>query len=211
MKRRMPKRSWGSGRGALTAVALILITSALVRLSGTGAAIALELKDQVMSDEAAVIDEQEIKDLTPDLLKLLAAAKEREARVMQQEAKLEARLQALALIETAVAQDLARLEDAEAKLLATMTQADKAAENDIGQLTSVYENMKPEQAAALFQMMEPSFAAGFLARMRSDVAAAILAGLEPDLAYSISVVLAGRNANVPREPIPDPIQKPVDQ
>ena len=60
-----------------------------------------------------------------------------------------------------------------------------------------------DQAAALFQLMEPSFAAGFLGRMRADAAAAILAGLEPDLAYSISVVLAGRNANVPREPVPE--------
>jgi len=205
MRHRMPKRSWASGRGALTVIALILISSGLIRFSGSGAAIALELKDQLENaeDETVMVEDQEVKDLTPDLLKLLAATKEREARVLVREAELEARIQALELIETAVADDLARLEQAEAKLLATMSQADKAAENDIGQLTSVYENMKPDQAAALFQMMEPSFAAGFLARMRSDVAAAILAGLEPDLAYSISVVLAGRNANVPREPIPE--------
>ncbi len=211
MKRRMPRRSWTSGRGALTVVALILIGSALVRFSGTGAAIALELKDQMQGMEDEIADDQEVKDLTPDLLKLLAATKEREARVLAREADLEARIQALELIETAVADDLARLEQAEAKLLATMSQADKAAENDIGQLTSVYENMKPDQAAALFQMMEPSFAAGFLARMRADVAAAILAGLEPDLAYSISVVLAGRNADVPREPIPEPMKDMAKQ
>jgi flagellar motility protein MotE (MotC chaperone) len=47
--------------------------------------------------------------------------------------------------------------------------------------------------------MDPVFAAGFLGRMRSDAAAAILAGLPPELAYSISVVLAGRNASVPTE------------
>lgn len=205
MKGKMPKRSWGSGRGALTVVALILIGSALVRFSGTGAAIALELKEQMgdAAEDASTSDDQNVADISPDLIKLLAATKEREARVIEREAELEARIQALQLVETAVADDLARLERAEADLRATMSQADKAAENDIGQLTSVYENMKPDQAAALFQMMEPSFAAGFLGRMRADVAAAILAGLEPDLAYSISVVLAGRNAEVPREPIPD--------
>ena len=63
--------------------------------------------------------------------------------------------------------------------------------------------MKAEQAAALFEQMEPSFAAGFLGRMRADAAAAILSGLEPELAYSISVVLAGRNADVPREELPE--------
>ena len=208
MKHRMPKRSWASGRGALTVIALFLISSALIRFSGSGGVIALELKDQMdgSDDEVTMVDDQDVKDLTPDLLNLLAETKEREARVLAREAELEARLQALELIEAAVTDDLARLEQAEAKLLATMSQADKAAEDDIGQLTSVYENMKPEQAAALFQMMEPSFAAGFLARMRSDVAAAILAGLEPDMAYSISVVLAGRNANVPREPIPEAME-----
>ncbi|CAN0600896.1 unnamed protein product, partial [Ectocarpus sp. 12 AP-2014] len=112
---------------------------------------------------------------------------------------LEARTQALALIEDAVEEDLASLERAEQKLRATMVVADQAAEDDLTRLTAVYENMKPDQASALFQMMEPSFAAGFLSRMRADAAAAIMAGLEPELAYSISVVLAGRNANVPRE------------
>jgi flagellar motility protein MotE (MotC chaperone) len=47
--------------------------------------------------------------------------------------------------------------------------------------------------------MTPEFAAGFMARMRPDAAAAIMAGLEPATAYSISVVIAGRNARVPTE------------
>jgi flagellar motility protein MotE (MotC chaperone) len=212
MKRKMPKRAWASGRGALTFVALVLIGSALLRLSGTGAAIALELKEQIQantSDEHVV--DTEVKDLAPDLIKLLAETKEREERVADREAELEARIQALTLIEGAVAKDLKRLEVAEETLRATMAQADKAAETDIGQLTAVYENMKPEQAAALFERMEPSFAAGFLGRMRSDSAAAILAGLDPDLAYSISVVLAGRNADVPREIVPDPSEPSVKQ
>lgn len=213
MKRRMPKRSWASGRGALTLVALVLIGSALVRLSGTGAAIALELKEQLGGgDETeATTALEDAKDLSPELIRLLAETKEREARVQAREAELEARIQALALIESTVAADLKRLEQAEENLRATMAQADKAAETDIDQLTAVYENMKPDQASALFQMMEPSFAAGFLGRMRSDAAAAILAGLEPDLAYSISVVLAGRNAEVAREPVPEAAEKTDDQ
>ena len=213
MKRRMPKRSWASGRGALTLVALVLIGSALVRMSGSGAAIALELKEQLGGGEDAAPAQlaNDGKDLSPELIRLLAETKEREARVLAREAELEARIQALALIETAVADDLLRLEQAEEALRATMSQADKAAETDINQLTAVYENMKPDQAAALFQMMEPSFAAGFLGRMRSDAAAAILAGLEPDLAYSISVVLAGRNAEVAREPVPEPQENTADQ
>ena len=102
-----------------------------------------------------------------------------------------------------MAEDLARLETAEAELRATISVANAAAETDIARLTSVYENMKAENAAPLFQQMEPSFAAGFLGRMRPDAAAAILATLDPELAYTISVVLAGRNADVPVEPLGD--------
>ena len=46
--------------------------------------------------------------------------------------------------------------------------------------------------------MEPDFAAGFLGRMRPDAAAAVMAGLTPETAYSISVILAGRNATAPK-------------
>ncbi len=206
-KSRMPKRTWASGRGALTAIAVLLLSSGAVRLgSGPGAAIAQEMKEQaekLMSSGDLPGDPEEIVDVAPELLALLEETQAREAALAEREARLEARLQALALAETAIEEDLAKLEQAEAELRATMAAADKAAEDDIGRLTAVYENMKPDEAAALFQLMEPSFAAGFLGRMRSDAAAAILAGLTPDLAYTISVVLAGRNADVPREPVPE--------
>ena len=80
-----------------------------------------------------------------------------------------------------------------------MAYADTAAEGDLARLTAVYENMKPKDAAALFEEMDPDFAAGFLGRMRADSAAGIMAGLSPPVAYSVSVLLAGRNANVPKK------------
>lgn len=204
-KKKMPKRSWGAGRGALIIVALLLVTSALVRLgAGPGAAIALELAELPIGKQTEPEPDPIIADITPDLLMLLEEAQQKQKKLDEREAILEARFQALALIEEAVEDDLTRLKEAEEKLRATMVIADQAAENDLVRLTAVYENMKPDQASALFQMMEPSFAAGFLSRMRSDAAAAIMAGLEPELAYSISVVLAGRNATVPRESVPEP-------
>jgi flagellar motility protein MotE (MotC chaperone) len=47
----------------------------------------------------------------------------------------------------------------------------------------------------LFERMSPDFAAGFLGRMRPEAAAAIMSGLPPELGYSISVLLASRNAD----------------
>ncbi len=202
-KKKMPKRTWSAGRGALVMIALLLISSAMVRFgAGPGAAIALELAEFPALNRQPKADPI-IADITPDLVMLLEEAQQKQKELAEREAMLEARTQALALIEDAVEEDLARLEKAEQKLRATMVLADEAAESDLTRLTAVYENMKPGQASALFQMMEPSFAAGFLSRMRADAAAAIMAGLEPELAYSISVVLAGRNANVPREQVPE--------
>ena len=81
----------------------------------------------------------------------------------------------------------------------TISVADSAAEEDLSQLTAVYENMKPADAAALFETMEPDFSAGFVGRMRPEVAAAIMALLAPETAYAISAILAGRNANAPTQ------------
>ncbi len=213
--RRMPKRSWASGRGALTVIAAILLISGLLRIgTGSGAAIALEIKDAAASAlSSGGSDDPDLSgvaDVAPDLIALLEDTKSREAAVAMREAELEARAQALALIEASITEDLRRIEQAEAELRATMAAADAAAETDIDKLTAVYENMKPDQASQLFQLMEPSFAAGFLGRMRADAAAAIMAGLTPDLAYTISVVLAGRNAEVPREPVPPPMAQPAE-
>ena len=81
----------------------------------------------------------------------------------------------------------------------TLALADGATEADVARLTTVYEQMKPKESAALFEEMDPTFAAGFLARMRPEAAAGIMAGLSPEAAYTISVVLAGRNGAVPTE------------
>jgi flagellar motility protein MotE (MotC chaperone) len=87
---------------------------------------------------------------------------------------------------------------AEAKLSETLSRADGAAETDLAQLTQVYESMKPKDAAKLFAAMDPEFAAGFLGRMQPASSAAIMSGMPADAAYAVSVLLAGRNAMVPK-------------
>lgn len=108
------------------------------------------------------------------------------------------RAAAIALADTALRGRLLALEAAEASLRETVALSDKAAEVDLARLTSVYEAMKPREAAALFDEMDENFAAGFLGRMRPDSAAAVLAGMVPAKAYAVSAILAGRNANAPR-------------
>lgn len=190
-------------RGTLMLLAFFLVGSAVLRIGlEAGPAIAREVADMGDMEKDGNAHSTPKMATGPDAAELqtmLAAFSEREERLAQREAELEDRLKALEIADRAIDQKLADLQKAENDLLSTLALADGAAETDVGTLTAVYEKMKPKDAAALFEEMDPSFAAGFLARMRPEAAAGVMAGLSPEAAYTISVVLAGRNGNVPRE------------
>jgi flagellar motility protein MotE (MotC chaperone) len=181
-----------SGRSTLVILALLFVSSAALRLgSGVGTALA---------NEAAVPEETPEPAQCPAMPAMLAEAlTARETDVALREATLQDRTAALALAEAAIDKRLVELQEAEAALAATLAIADEAAERDLARLTTVYETMKPKDAAALFETMAPEFAAGFLGRMQPQAAAAIMSGLPPEAAYQISLQLAGRNAEAPTE------------
>lgn len=190
-------------RGALMVLAVLLVGSAILRIGlEAGPAIAREVADLGQAKDGAAqggtSHMAQVAD-SAELQMMLEAFEKREARLAMQEAELEDRLKAMEIADKAIEQKMSDLKQAEDNLLATLALADGAAETDVATLTSVYERMKPKDAAALFEEMEPSFAAGFLARMKPDAAAGVMAGLSPEAAYTISVVLAGRNGMVPRE------------
>jgi len=195
-KARKPRRA---GRGALFVVAGLLFGSAMLRM-GHDAGQAFARADGEIETVGL--------DSPPDIFQasqgtgmqeLLDAFQKREERIHKQENAIKDRMQILKLADQEIERKLAKLVQAEEDLRATIALADTAAEGDIARLTKVYENMKPKQAAALFEEMNAQFAAGFLGRMRPEAAAGIMAGLSPEAAHSFSVVLAGRNAEVPIE------------
>ena len=180
-----------AGRGILVLLALLLAASGALRMGSiAGAALA-------NSDTESVSAAPTSCPMPPVALAEALAAREAEVAVL--EAAMADRRAALALAEAAITKRMAELEAAETRLKGTLALVDGAAEDDLLRLTTVYETMKPKDAAALFETMTPAFAAGFLGRMRPDAAAAVLSGLSPDAAYSISVLIAGRNAAVPKE------------
>lgn len=209
--RKPPRRP----RGALAAICALLVTSALLR-AAVGASEAIAREETTTAAPPAPAPAHAVteshapapkagSDPAPymvaeaDLEPLIQALNLREERVRKREAAIEVRMQALSVAEQEIDRKLAALEEAETSLKQTLALARTAAEDDIAKLTEVYANMKPKQAAALFEEMDPDFAAGFLARMRPDAAAAIMAGMSPQAAYLTSVILAGRNADVPKE------------
>lgn len=185
-----------TGRGALWLISGLLLASGILRFAGdAGPALAREVEALQSGSEPA----DAACEAPPDVATVLDALGNQREILDRREAALADRLAALDLAEREITRNLAVLEAAEAELRQTLSLADEAAEGDLSRLTSVYENMKPKDAAALFEEMAPEFAAGFLGRMRPDAAAAVMAGLSPPTAYAISVFLAGRNADVPTE------------
>lgn len=189
-------------RSSLLLIAVVLLGSAAIRTVHSGDGLTAFAADAMINEEASEVEASADEDIAPQvkrILLLLNDIKERTAMLDKREADLTQRGNELEMAKEDIRKGLAALEAAEKSLRATMALASTAAENDLARLTAVYENMKPKEAAALFEEMDPEFAAGFLARMRPDAAAAILAGLDSEKAYSVSVVMAGRNANVPTE------------
>ncbi len=186
-----------AGRGALILIALMFATSGALRLGdGLGVSLARAAEGALSGTPPPAADPATCP-LPP--AELAAALSEREARLAAQEAAVNDKTAALALAEEAIKGRLEALKQAEDDLKATLAIANGAAETDLAQLTTVYETMKPKDAAKVFEAMESNFAAGFLGRMRPDAAAAIMAGLTPEKAYEISAILAGRNALAPKE------------
>ncbi|MCM2561909.1 hypothetical protein M8756_07035 [Lutimaribacter sp. EGI FJ00015] len=193
------RRKRRSGRGTLAVIAFLLIGSALLRV-GLGADAALAVSDDApVPAETGDANTAQSCEPPKDIAPFLDALNAREARLDKREAQAQDRLHALAVAEEEIQRKLQELLAAEESLRATIALADTAAEDDIDRLVAVYEAMKPKEAAALFETMDPGFAAGFLGRMQPAAAAAVMAGLTPQMAYSVSVILAGRNADVPTE------------
>jgi flagellar motility protein MotE (MotC chaperone) len=183
--------------GTLSAIAGLLICSAGLRIVGISS-VAIAAVDQ---GGAPAIEPtmQKPSGENLDLDALLESFKVRETTLEAEEARLSERAEKIEKMHDALGAKLQELSDAEVALRGLLAIADSASEDDVAQLTTVYENMKPKNAAIVFEEMEPAFAAGFLARMRPDSAAAVMAGLKPKTAYAVSVVLAGRHSEISKK------------
>jgi flagellar motility protein MotE (MotC chaperone) len=182
--------------GTLFIISILLVGSATLRI---GVQASTNLKRN-LPEGVEQIDQAEQVETTPaDLQQLLSVLRSQEQQLNRREILLEDKAKALEIADEAIDRKLAELIESEERLSTTLAMADGASEGDLSRLTDVYEKMKPKDSAALFEEMAPEFAAGFLARMRPVAAANVMAGLSPKTAYAVSVILAGRNAWVPKE------------
>ncbi len=185
-----------SGFGPVQLILAGFVISAMLRLGTQGMALAGVAN---ASASGIATQDSQVCETPPDMGSLLATLKQRQEQIAGREQKLSERRLSLDAVEVRIAAEMQALTQAQEKLAATLAIADNAAENDLNRLTAVYENMKPKDAAGVFSAMDMTFAAGFLSRMQPKAAAGIMSAMPAEKAYSISVVMAGRNARAPTE------------
>ena len=186
-------------RGILLLLTVVFVGSGVLRLGEVGSAFAATEDEDMPGDD--MVNEMSELGTCPDLGAVSTALTAIDGRAQSldaREAAINERQAQLDAAEQLIGARLAELEAAEERLSALLSTTDEAASNDVEQLMAFYEAMNSEDAAALFAEMDPNFAAGFLSRMRPESGAGILAELEPAQAYAISVILATRNADIPR-------------
>jgi flagellar motility protein MotE (MotC chaperone) len=172
------------GLGGVGLIVLCFLGSAALRLGDSGWALAEGTGERVAAAD-------------PDAL--MTAIQAREAQLDAEERRLADRQQTLRVAEAKLKEQLGAFAIAQKNLAQTLALADEAAERDLARMTTIYENMKPAEAALIFERMDVGFAAGLLARMRPDLAAQVLTGMSADAAYAVTLTVASRNAAVPKQ------------
>lgn len=196
MKRRTRQKGRTMGIGVLPVLAGLLMASGLIRLGDGPVASAV---GELVASRIAHAEPTTTVQPQDEIAALLVELDARQAELDERAAKLEAEGERIAEGRTALRTQLDGIEAAENELRELLQMADTAAEADLSHLAQIYAAMKPAQAASLFQQMPPAFAAGFLGLMAPPASAAIMAGMPSDAAYAVSVMLAGRHADLPKE------------
>jgi flagellar motility protein MotE (MotC chaperone) len=139
-------------------------------------------------DDAAITSSQ---CLTGDVLDVLQADR---AKLSERLTAVTAREKTLATLEVKLKDQMAQIEAANDTLEARIELMETTANEDIDHLVKMYQVMKPKQAAEIFDSMDPAFAAGFLREMNSERAGMIMANMDSRKSYSISIIMAAKNA-----------------
>ena len=129
--------------------------------------------------------------LTGDVLAVLQTDK---ANIAERMAAVEVREKALATLEAKLSEQMELIDAANDKMEAQLGEMKSVANEDIIHLVKMYQTMKPKQAAAIFESMDAAFAAGFLREMNGERAGLIMANMDSRKSYSISAIMASKNA-----------------
>lgn len=131
--------------------------------------------------------------VTETLAEALLAEQE---RIETRSVELLKREKALEALEAKLDKQLENIETTRDSVQAQLDKIETLATDDLKHLISMYETMKPKNAAEIFDSMAPAFAAGFLRDMNSARAGLIMSEMNAKKSYEISLVIANKNAEL---------------
>jgi len=128
-----------------------------------------------------------------DVLKQLA---KRRGELDQRERALKDREALLAATEQRITDEVQKMQQLKAEFEQLKAQRNDAQEANMRRLVTVYEAMKPEEAARIFETMEGSVLLEVVTRMGERRLAPILAQMTPTRAQALTIAMANRRTTV---------------
>lgn len=129
-----------------------------------------------------------------DVLRQLA---KRRDELAARERALDDREAMLKATEQRIAGQVEQMKQMKAEYQQMRTQRDEAAEASLRRLVTVYEAMKPDEAARIFETMEGAVLLDVVTRMGERRLAPILAQMSPAKAQALTIAMASRRAIIP--------------
>jgi len=120
---------------------------------------------------------------------------------------LEMRENLLKAAEKRLEAKVAELKDLEARINTSMGNRDKAEADRFKSIVSMYENMKPKDAARIFDRLDQKVLVDVVTQMNSRKMSEVLAQMSPDSAERLTVELASRASANPKPQGPDQLPK----
>lgn len=120
---------------------------------------------------------------------------------------LDMRENLLKAAEKRVEAKVAELKDVEARVNTAMGNRDQAEEKRFKTIISMYENMKPKDAARIFDRLDMKVLIEVATHMNPRTMSEILANMTPDTAEKLTVELANRARAQPASQTPDKLPK----
>lgn len=147
------------------------------------------------------------KDLSSAEKVLLERLQSRREQLDGRAQELDLRENLLRAAEKKIEDELAELKTVETRLTAADQARKTEEEQKLKDLVTMYENMKPKQAAAIFDRLDMKILVAVVTKMNPKKTGDIVAKMEPDAAQQLTVALAKRGLEEPGPPATDALPK----
>ncbi|QFT31278.1 hypothetical protein FIV00_12370 [Labrenzia sp. THAF82] len=147
-------------------------------------------------DQPVLPDSLEIGGSAAERAVLESLGKRRET-LQEQEGQLDLREKLLQATEERIQKRLDELKKLEQRIEKTVGKNKQKEKDEIADLVTMYENMKPKDAARIFNRLSLPILMKVVQQMKPRKMAAILAKMSPEAAEKLTVAIASNSTNVP--------------